>query len=558
MTPRGDVRVTAAGSGSRDMSYAFGAGSASADTAGLELTTGSRVLSWSGYAWGAVGATIVFVGLTWWWVTQDHSIPVYDAGDHLGIAIYFHNLIQSGNVLGPFNYISQYPPLAHMVGALAAFIGGVDVSSPIVGENLVFVPLLTLGCYQTGKLLFEPRVGLLAAIFALGSPLLIAQLHVFMLDAPETAMVAVSIWLMIASERFKNVKLSALAGLAVACGMMVKVQYPFFLVGIGACALLLGGWRNWRGLLVFAVVAVALGSPWYIDHLAELKTIAKFAGSESGAIPGNTPPTLSMTNFTWYFWNILNSQLLAPLFALLLVGTVWLVIAIYRDRGEARNKRLEFFAGACVGWIAITLTPHHDIRYGMPLMPYLAVIATGWTMSAGRAVRWAAIGLLALGVGVNTLGTTFGVGKYVAVNLVSHPPATEAAPDQIRFDSNEGFLVAGPRRDGDVPGLLAALRKNGVRLLYLSIPNTTSARFSEEGLRALALIANLSVHPTRSLFVESSGEAATIAREPEGSSGLSPCVRLSDGSGIFVLRYDEATHKADLFCPFRDPSYSPV
>jgi len=72
-----------------------------------------------------------------------------------------------------------------LVGALAAFAGGASVASPIIGENLVFVSLLTLGCYQTGRLLFGPRAGLLASIFVLGSPLLIAQLHVFMLDAPD-------------------------------------------------------------------------------------------------------------------------------------------------------------------------------------------------------------------------------------------------------------------------------------------------------------------------------------------------------------------------------------
>lgn len=111
-------------------------------------------------------------------------------------------MLQSGDLLGPFDNVLQYPPLALLVGALAMFVGGVNVASPIIAENVVFVSLLTLGCYQTGRLLFGARAGLLAVIFVLGSPLLIAQFHVFMLDAPETALVAVSMWLILASEDF--------------------------------------------------------------------------------------------------------------------------------------------------------------------------------------------------------------------------------------------------------------------------------------------------------------------------------------------------------------------
>src|ERR1700684_4225658 len=109
---------------------------------------------WSAQAWGAIGATIAFIALTCWWLTQDRSIPIYDAGDHLAAAFLFHDMIRAGNLLGPFTSESPYPPIGVLVGALAAFVGGVNVAAPIVGENLVFVSLLTLGCYQTGRLLF--------------------------------------------------------------------------------------------------------------------------------------------------------------------------------------------------------------------------------------------------------------------------------------------------------------------------------------------------------------------------------------------------------------------
>src|ERR1700679_162877 len=164
------------------------------------LAVSVSISQWTGYAWGAIGATVAFIAMTCWWLTQNHTLPIYDDGNHLEIAFQFRDMIASGNLLGPFNFVSVYPPLAHMVGTLGALVGGVNLAAPVIANNLVFVSLLALGCYRTGRLLFGSAAGMLAAIFALGSPLLIENLHVFMLAPPMTALIAVTIWLLLASD----------------------------------------------------------------------------------------------------------------------------------------------------------------------------------------------------------------------------------------------------------------------------------------------------------------------------------------------------------------------
>src|ERR1700677_3499045 len=104
---------------------------------------------WSASAWGAVTAVAAFIAITCWWLTQDRSIPIYDAGYHLLTAVEFHSKLQGGDLLGPVTYKAIYPPLAPIVGALAMFLGGSSVAAPVIGENLVFVSLLALGVYQT-------------------------------------------------------------------------------------------------------------------------------------------------------------------------------------------------------------------------------------------------------------------------------------------------------------------------------------------------------------------------------------------------------------------------
>ena len=514
-----------------------------------------RIRRWSGCAWGAIGATATFIALTCWWLTQDRSIPIYDAGNHLGTALEYHAMLAAGNLLGPLTQPSLYPILGHIVGALAMFVGGVNVATPIVAENVVFVPLLALGCYQTGRLVFGRLAGMLAVVFVLGSPLLISMFHVFMLDAPLTALVAVSVWLILASEDFRRMDVAAFAGFAAGLGFNVKSQFPLFVVGLILIVLLRGGWRNWKGLAAFCVVAATIGAPWYLVHFSELGKLLELGGSKpAGAIPGTIPPTFSTDNLLWYFWNVLNSQLLAPLFILAAAGALWTLLAIRRGR-DRRGLRIELLGGAFLAWLFITLTPHHDIRYGLPLLGFAAVIGTGWIASLPRVARMTAITVLVLAVATNTLGITFGVGGEAKVALAHPLPASEQAPDQIVIASTNGFLVSAPSRDGDVPGLLQALRREGVATVAWSFEQSEAPDFSFEGLEPLARIAQLAPVITQGLQYGRSASVATLVHEPRGARSASPCTRLSDGTDVWVVRYDAAARKLAFYCPARHAQF---
>jgi 4-amino-4-deoxy-L-arabinose transferase-like glycosyltransferase len=513
------------------------------------------IARWSAYAWGAIGATAVFIAITCWWLTQDRSIPIYDAGDQLETAIRYHNMLQSGNLFGPFTYNNIYPILAHVVGAVAALIGGVNVAAPIIGENVVFVPLLALGCYQTGRLLFGPLAGMLAVVFVLGSPLLISMFHVFLLDAPLTALVAIAVWLVLASEDFSRPGVAGLAGLAIGLGVNIKVQFALFLAALILIVLLHGGWRNWRGFATFAVVALVVGLPWYIAHFSELGEMFELASSGGGTPPGNIPPTLSLDNLTWYFWSVLNSQLLAPLFILAVTGIVWTLVTVVRERGK-HAARLEFLAGGFAAWLVITfVTPHHDIRYGLPLLAFLPVIATGWIVSMSRTLRLAAIAVLVLAVAANTLGITFGVGREITIALANPLPGTEQAPDRIVVSTTTGFLASAPSRDGDVPGLLEALHREGVRTVVWSAEQSALPDFSSAGLIPLAQIARLSPAITPSLEFSRSPNVATLIHESVSASTAAPCTRLSDSTGVWIARFDTVAGKLAFYCPTRRPQF---
>jgi hypothetical protein len=528
---------------------------------GRGAESGTGVLSrlgisrWSAPAWGAIGAAAAFIAVTCWWLTQDRSIPIYDAGDQLETALEYHNMLQSGNLLGPFTHETVYPILGHMVGALAAFVGGVNVASPIIGENLVFIPLLALGCYQTGRLLFGGLAGMLAVVFALGSSLLISLFHVFMLDGPLTALIAVAVWLILASEDFSRPGVAAIAGLAVGLGLNIKVQFTLYIVGLLAVVVLHGGWRNRRGLTAFAAVAAVVGLPWYVVHFSELGRMLELASAGPGTPPGNIPARFSTDNLTWYFWSVLNSQLLAPLFVLAFAGTVWTAVTVVRERAR-QPARLEFLVGGVAAWLVITfVTIHHDIRYGLPLLAFASVLATGWIAHLPRTARLAAIALLVLGVSANILAIDFGVGGEAKIALAQVLPSTEQVPDRIVLYSTNGFLSAAPSRDGDVPGLLQALRHHGVSTVAVSAEQGAAEDFSFEGLKPLAMIAQLTFVVTNKLEYIRSASAATLVHEAVRAGTPSACTRLSDGTGVWVVRYDTVADQLAFYCPERHPQY---
>jgi 4-amino-4-deoxy-L-arabinose transferase-like glycosyltransferase len=496
-------------------------------------------------AWMSIAAVVLFLAITLWWLTQDRAIPVFDAGLHLSLTINVYEKLRAGSIGSALTLSVPYPPLTYLVGTLGMWIGGIGVNSAILTANLVFVPLLALGCYKTAQLSFGTGAGLLAVLFALGSPLIAAQFHVFMTDAPETAMVALSVWLILASERFARFWLSAAAGIAVGLGLLTKEPFAFFVAGVVLVTVMRGGWRSWRGLMVFCALALALALPWYVSEFSQVHALAQ--GVASSAQPttiktGIFPARASASNLFWYFWNILNFQLFAPLFAFAAVGVVWTILALLRRR-PLTPFSWELLIGALVGWIGISATYPHDTRYSLPLLVYLAVLGGGWIVKLPHKWRLAATGALVLVVIANTLSTSFGVGALARVKL----PGAQAD------------VVAGPVRDGDILGLMRALRAGGVQTiewtsLSPSEPSPEqSADFSEAGLIALAQIAGLGP-----------GEALALPRVPPHEAILQhgairsgqapPCVRLSDGTGVWVLLANASGSAAEHYCPTRNPA----
>ena len=443
-----------------------------------------------------MSVTVAFVLITVWWLTQDSRVPEFDPGLHAGYSFLFRDRIAAGHPFAWFNDWTQYPPLVHLIGAIATFVTGKGIWPGVMAQNLIFVPLLAAGCYGAAKIVYRSELaGFLAVVFALGTPMIVSQFHEFMLDAPETAMVAASVWLVLASDHFDRVGTAALAGLAVGFGFLVKESFPAFVAGAVVVAAAQGVWRrNWRGLLAFVAVAAVVALPWYIHHWSQVRGLSHLASANgTDNSPGSGDPTrYSTKNAGWFLWSGLNNQNYAPMLAFAAVGVGVAIVGLVR-RPWRFPLTLEILAGGLVAWAGATYSLPHDPRYSLPGLPYLAVLGAGWITMLRPRWRLVTAAVLCAVASANVVAVSTGFGRRVGITLPGAPKGSPLRERQLTLFSDQGYTYNKPHRSGDILGMMEALHKRGIHYIAWDYPGANTGPFNSEGLSALAQVAGLAV-----------------------------------------------------------------
>lgn len=487
----------------------------------------------------------VFLAISAWWLANDVRMVNVDNAKHLLIALRWKDALAAGDLLEPFTGWALYPPGVHLVGALTMLVSGLSVPAVVMVENLVFVPLLALGCYGTAKIAFGPMAGLLAVLFALAVPMVMSMFHVFMLDAPQAAMVALTAWLLLASERFSRIGVAAAAGIVAGLGMYTKGTFALFVAGLALVLFLRGGWRNWKGWLACGVLFAVICGPWYVGHLDDLR------GQTSGAIgtaggPSTPlwyagvhfPETWTFANFAWYGWNLVNHQLYLPLTLFFLAGLGWSVRELALRRRWKDSYLPELLAGGLVGYVGVSMIVLKDPRYSLPCLVFVAAIATGWITTLARWPRTVLVAALAAVFVVNTFNHNFGVGGVHSITT------SATVPSPIREYSatvlNErGYFEGGPSRSAQpFVHLLHRIEDRGGRMVAMDRDAFSWGGWHPTGTTLLVLgrtDLDLTFEPeavrTRSDY--------WITRLSIEDVGRRPCMVSpfeADGTGLYVYR----------------------
>lgn len=426
-------------------------------------------------------AGLLFIAISYWWLRVDGRGPDNDAARHISYARDYWEAMEDGKPFAWFSAFDRgfaYPPLVHLVGALALLPkAAFDTETMVFGMNLVFVPMLVAGAYGVGSIAGDRRTGVLAVLVALGTPMVMSMFHSFMTDGALTGTVALMAWFVLRSDRFASWQWSAAAGLAAGVGLMTKTPFVFFGAGLVLVVLARGGWRNWRNVLVFAVAAVLVAGPWYIAHFDEITGHTRVVTQLENPAPQRAdspyPERWTVKNFTWYAWNGLNNQVYLPLALLFLVGAGYSVRRLvkgWRARGiragpPPSDVTPELLGGFLVGYLGISYLGLDDPRYTLPCAVYFAALATSWLAHVPRRAFTAGAVVVAAIVALNTASVSVGwVPKVDRLTVFESDTDSQIRRGQVTL-VGRGYIAGPPDKDIELPSIFSAAHTQGVRYI---------------------------------------------------------------------------------------------
>ena len=504
-----------------------------------------------------VGAVAAFIAVSGWWLSEDVQVQASDDGLHTLLAFGIHAQLAAGNLTGWFTEFNTYPPLAHLVGALAVFVGGEHKDVAIMAANVVFVPIMAASSYGIGRLAYGRMAGILAALFSLCAPIFVSQMHMFMVDPAEAAMVAATIWALLACRNFERPGLSALAGGLFGLAMMTKSTSVIFVLGVLLVMVARGGWRNWHGWLTFVLVGGAISLPWYVYHLRELEFLVEGQGGVGAAPTSQAAPALfSRASLLWYLWAAVNFEWYLPLSLFLLGGVVSAAFHLWQQRSRA-GAEAELLAALAISWIGLTMIRHKDVRFMLPALVLAAVLATGWLTRLPRRGRLVAMAALSLVLVVDFVGTATGLGSQVRVALPGASGESTVYARQLTLYSPDGYVRGGPVRESNLVALMRAMRRYGIENVTFDAGSTLANQldFSTFGLEVDALEAGLPYATAYDPAALGPKQAFMLLHVPEVGDPP-PCEWLSGDRGVYVELGDAFKPFAEysFYCPWRKPA----
>ena len=516
-------------------------------------------------------AAAVFVLLSIWWLLYDKRIPGGgDPGTHIFTALDASGYLKDldlGSIfdLGPIGTQFFYPPAVHVIGAVPLALGlGPAQDWATIAINLVFVPMLAAGTYLCGRRIYGRFAGMLAALFALTTPMVLSLFHIFVTDTPLAGAVAVCFAALLYSERFSSRKMTIVAGALVGFAVLVKTAAPLYLVGPVAVMLIGGGWKQWRNLALGALAALIVAGPYYLVHFSEVTNLGQetTVGPEIGAV-GTTydrDARISFDNFTWYIWSAINEQYFVPFLLLFAAGFVTAL------RDLRRRFVPELLSGVVVTYLALVLLLSvRDARYTLPLLVYIAVISTGWIATTSRlALRRIGLAVLALAATLN-----------VAASLTDALPTLRASPGgpfqlgrdpgSFTFLDDAGYLVGAPQPDPFWTDLLSAAKRDGLEYGELRTLDQTYY-WGDDPVAFDGLLREYEMREPTLLpgtpepdFIVYTWPDYSLARPASGGRPLEACTTIEEGSSyqngesvnvsVVVIRR-EAPGRYERWCEF--------
>lgn len=385
---------------------------------------------------GLVGILFFQAVLTLAWLQIDTRPPVWDRANHAERAFRCSEILASPaeDFLSRIASISGfYPPLVHcLVGLTYLFAPVSEFTHQAI--TFLFLVIAVVATYFVGSSLGGLSTGLVAAGLLIAAPLIQVESRAFMLDIPLMTFVTLSYLSILKSDGFTRRGACIAVGITTGLGLLTKWSLVIYTFPAFLASLYWGLKRqkNVRPLAlagVAAIVAAVIAGPWYLRNIVGLISSLGARAFRSGRWEGD-PPVLSAGS-AFYYLASLAPQVGLVAALLFLVGLAFLF-----------TKRSPVRVGLALSWIApwalFTLLRNKDLRYTLPLIPVVVLIAASGLLHLSHRARHLAVGavvvasvwqVLASGFGILAVGSSQPFFRDLPLFL-SDPPRSEHWPIQ--------------------------------------------------------------------------------------------------------------------------------
>jgi 4-amino-4-deoxy-L-arabinose transferase-like glycosyltransferase len=321
-------------------------------------------------------------------LSLDQTFPVWDELENLREASYisrtFTTVLNSPQKVYPWYYDLGHgcrAPLYRIILSLAC--------DPKINEagifviNSLFFIILLLSVYGIGSKLQNSPSGVLAAFILSMFTGVFAMSRVSMLDLPLAAMVSLSVYLMLLTKNFTNLKYSLLFGISVGLGMLIKVTYINFLLPTAVFYIFQSVVKNLRqnangsimarNLIICLSCSLLIGGSWYFPNLKGVMQRAHEVCYLSPQLKQDGFGTVLSRYANWLFFDSVG-----PFFCVLSFVGVFLCLI--------KRQFALLFIWFLIPLSIFSLSPNYVPRFMLPLLPAMslfialgvATIRTSW------------------------------------------------------------------------------------------------------------------------------------------------------------------------------------
>jgi 4-amino-4-deoxy-L-arabinose transferase-like glycosyltransferase len=371
--------------------------------------------------WPVVALSFFFVASSAVWLYLNHAPPQWDDSWYLTGSLNMYDALADG---GLPSYASRYltmlrskPPLITVLPTPIYLVFGRQPRAAYF-VNLAAMPVLFLTLYAIGRKCGSKITGYVAVFVAGTMPLLYGLSHWFLVEYWLTALVCLTIYLVMEGIERPGFGIFVLLGVTCGLGALLKITFPLYAI-LPIFYLLHRVSRGSRRVLVSLAALLApallLALPWYAVNYRHAIGRAVFSGfSNEVQTAYGTGAVFSLSSVKLYLLNLVNFT--ASPYYVLLAGAI-LALLCFTGKiqlwfsTEPKSHRVVFILWA-LPFLVFLFGRNKDLRFVAPILPLLALLIASTldrALSLSAGWKFATITLLLLFPLLAFLHTSFGV-----------------------------------------------------------------------------------------------------------------------------------------------------